>query len=89
MSPHAIELAAEQGHLEVLKWLREHPEYQHVPKIMLSGSGEDRDVEEAYRLGVNTYFQKPASLEEYRELVYDVILYWSHTKRPVIRHAAA
>src|SRR2546423_8276532 len=75
--------------LDVLRWLSEHPEYRRVPKIMLSGSGEDRDVEEAYRLGVNTYFQKPASLDEYRELVHHMILYWSHTKRPVIRHAAA
>ena len=56
--------------------------------MLLSRRGcDDPDVEEAYRLGVNTYFQKPASLDEYRELVHHMILYWSHTKRPMIRHA--
>ena len=74
--------------LEVLRWLKEHPEYRRVPKILLSGSAEDRDIEEAYNLGVNTYFQKPVSLGEFRELIHHLILYWAHTQRPVIRHAA-
>jgi CheY-like chemotaxis protein len=74
--------------LDVLKWLGENPDYHRIPKILLSGSSEERDIEEAYQLGVNTYFQKPATLDEYRELVHHMILYWSHTKRPVIRQMA-
>ena len=74
--------------LDVLAWLKEHDEYQRVPKILLSGSCEECDVDEAYRLGVNTYFQKPASPEVYRELVYHIVSYWAHTERPVIRHPA-
>jgi CheY-like chemotaxis protein len=74
--------------LDVLKWLSEHPEYRRVPKILLSGSSEDRDIEEAYHLGVNTYFQKSGNLDEYRELIHHIISYWAHTKRPVIRHMA-
>ena len=75
--------------LEVLAWLREHEEYHRVPKILLSGSCEECDVDEAYRLGVNTYFQKPSSAEDYNELVYSIVLYWVHTERPVIRHPVA
>jgi CheY-like chemotaxis protein len=75
--------------LDVLKWLREHPEYRRIPKILLSGSCEERDIDEAYRLGVNTYFQKPASLDEYRELIHHMVSYWAHTQRPVIRHATS
>ena len=74
--------------LDVLRWLMDHPQYRRIPKILLSGSSEDRDIEEAYQLGVNTYFQKPGSLDEYRELIHHMISYWAHTKRPVIRHAA-
>lgn len=73
--------------LDVLRWLIEHPEYRRVAKILLTGSSEDRDIEAAYQLGVNTYFQKPGSLDEYRELIHHMISYWAHTKRPVIRHA--
>ena len=47
--------------LDVLRWLMEHREYRRVPKILLSGSGEDRDIEAAYHLGVNTYFQSPSA----------------------------
>src|SRR5258707_659266 len=75
--------------LDVLAWLKEHEEYQRVPKILLSASSEECDVDEAYRLGVNTFFQKPSSLEDFRELVYHIICYWAHTQRPVIRHAFA
>jgi len=74
--------------LDVLKWLMEHPEYRRVPKILLSASAEERDIDAAYRLGVNTYFQKPASLEELRELIHLMINYWAHTERPVIRHSS-
>jgi CheY-like chemotaxis protein len=75
--------------LEVLAWLKEHEEYRRIPKILLSASCEECDVDEAYELGVNTYFQKPSSLNDYRELVYHIVCYWAHTQRPVIRHAFA
>jgi CheY-like chemotaxis protein len=65
--------------LEVLAWLKEHEEYHRVPKILLSGSCEEHEVDEAYRLGVNTYFQKPSSAREYNELVYHIVCYWVHT----------
>ena len=74
--------------LEVLQWLQDHSEYRRIPKVLLSGSAEDRDIEEAYRLGVNTYFQKPSSFTEYRELIFHMINYWSHTKRPIIHYAS-
>src|SRR5262249_49415307 len=45
--------------LEVLHWLRHKPEFAQLCTVMLSGSGLDKDVAEAYRLGVNSYFKKP------------------------------
>jgi CheY-like chemotaxis protein len=75
--------------LDVLAWLESHPEYRRLPKIILSGSGLETDVEKAYKLGANTYFEKPGTLDEYRELVSHMILYWSHTKRPALRRSGA
>jgi CheY-like chemotaxis protein len=39
--------------LDVLRWLYDHPEYRRIPKILLSGSGEERDIDQAYQLGAN------------------------------------
>ena len=75
--------------LDVLRRLKEHRQYSRVPKILLSGSSQERDIDEAYELGVNTYFQKPTSLAELRELVHHMICYWALTKRSVIRHSIA
>src|SRR4029077_19552734 len=41
--------------LDVLAWLKDHEEYQRVPKLLLSASSEEHEVDEAYRLGVNTF----------------------------------
>src|SRR4051812_32433284 len=34
--------------LDVLKWLKDHPNCSHVPTVMLSASGDDDHIEEAY-----------------------------------------
>src|SRR2546423_12387069 len=75
--------------LDVLAWLKGHEEYRRIPKIMLSGSAQEQDIEEAYRLGVSTYFQKPSSLTEFGELFHYMIGYWAHMQMPVILHAGA
>ena len=79
--------------LQVLKWLRKSGECRRVPTIMLSGSGLDRDVQAAYALGVNSYFSKPSSLEELRELTGLIVEYWSRAEhghvQAYLRHVPA
>jgi hypothetical protein len=55
---------------------------------MISGSAQEEDIEEAYEQGVNSYFQKPATLEGLRELVRNMINYWAQTERPAIKQIA-
>jgi len=74
--------------VEVLKWIRNQPEYTSLPVIMLSGSGLPKDVEEAYGLGVKTYFTKPHSVIELGNLLRLVVDYWSRSERPR-SHAAS
>ncbi|HSU54140.1 MAG TPA: response regulator, partial [Candidatus Dormibacteraeota bacterium] len=66
--------------LAVLKWLQQHPECNRLPKVMLSGSGLEKDVEEAYKRGVNTYFAKPSSFREFQELLKVLVDYWSRSQ---------
>jgi len=70
--------------LEVLEWLQKHPACKRLPRVMLSGSGLDKDVEEAYRRGANTYFAKPTSFKDFQGLIKVLIEYWSRSQRPRI-----
>jgi CheY-like chemotaxis protein len=69
---------------EVLQWLRQEPGLARIPTIVLSGSGLESDIEEAYRLGANTYFTKPGQLAELRKIIGSLIDYWRRSQRPII-----
>jgi DNA-binding response OmpR family regulator len=49
--------------LEVLQRIRARSELANVPVVMLSGSGEDEDIERAYQLGIDAYLVKPAGIQ--------------------------
>ena len=70
---------------EVLEWLRTHPDCGSIPTVVVSGSGLQPDIQQAYKLGANSYFIKPSNLGELRELLRSVIDYWSRSARPLIR----
>ena len=71
--------------LELLEWLRDHPKSYVLPTILLSGSSLLVDVVRAYRLGVNTYFQKPGSFGELVEIVRVAHEYWMRAVVPAIQ----
>src|SRR3569623_759484 len=43
---------------EVLEWLQAHPEFKRLPVIILTGSGLERDQQDATRLGASEYHCK-------------------------------
>jgi CheY-like chemotaxis protein len=61
---------------DLLAWLHSHPECNLIPKIVLSASAEERDVEQAYRLGANCYFRKPSTYDELCEIVGLANRFW-------------
>jgi CheY-like chemotaxis protein len=68
--------------LEVLKWIREHPQFEMLPVIVFTSSNQHSDVETAYRLGANSYLVKPANPGELFELVRRFKLYWLELNFP-------
>ena len=68
--------------LEVLGWIRCHPECAELPVVMLSGSGLDKDVLEAHRLGVRAYFVKPSEFNELQRIVRLIAEHWAAAKAP-------
>lgn len=70
------------GGLELLAWIREHPEYRVIPTIIMTASRLDADIEKAYSLGANTYMVKPATLDELAKMVKLAHEYWAASVKP-------
>jgi len=68
--------------LEVLKVLKQHPEYKTIPVVVLTTSAESSDVKSAYQLGANSYIVKPVSFEKFIEVAKHVELYWRVLNKP-------
>ena len=68
--------------LEVLKELKAHPVYRHVPVVVLTTSAEDRDIKRSYELGASSYIVKPVEFEKFRDVVERIDLYWIVTNVP-------
>jgi two-component system response regulator len=62
--------------IEVLRQIRSDPRTRLVPVVMLTSSSEERDVVEAYRLGVNSYIVKPVDFEQFNEVARHLGYYW-------------
>lgn len=62
--------------LEVLRELKRHSTYSRIPVIVLTTSAEDRDIQEAYSLGCNSYIVKPVEFNKFMEVASQVEVYW-------------
>jgi two-component system response regulator len=62
--------------LEVLRRIKNNDQVRHIPVVMLTSSREDRDLEECYALGVNSYIVKPVEFESFVKAVSELGFYW-------------
>lgn len=63
--------------LDVLAWIREHPDLRSLPVLMLSGSGDSEDIERAFQLGVDSFLVKPVAFEALVDAVNSLQLSWA------------
>lgn len=62
--------------LEVLKKIRSCERTRFLPVVVLTSSKEERDIVESYKLGANSYIQKPVDFSQFIESVKQLELYW-------------
>src|SRR5579859_31510 len=53
---------------EVLRWIRQRPEFEKLPVVMMSGSSEIRDAATAYQLGATLFMLKSVDFANPAEL---------------------
>jgi CheY-like chemotaxis protein len=62
--------------LEVIKKLKDDEKTKRIPIIVLTSSNENKDINEAYEHGINSYIVKSADYEHFSKLVVDLATYW-------------
>ena len=62
--------------LEILKQVKTNEATRKTPVVLLTSSREERDIEEGYNSGANSYVVKPNSFESYTKAISELGAYW-------------
>lgn len=62
--------------LEVLRQIKADTGSRHIPVIVLTSSGEEKDIAAAYDLGANSYIRKPVDFKLFAESLQMLVDYW-------------
>jgi len=68
--------------LEVLEQIKRDPRTRAVPVVILTSSKQDQDLVQGYRLGVNSYIQKPVDFDQFRAAIKRLGHYWLVVNQP-------
>ena len=61
---------------DLLGWMRAQPALGGVPRLVLSGSGEDGDRKRANQLGACGYYVKPSGVRQLVDVVKHMDAHW-------------
>jgi two-component system response regulator len=70
--------------LEVLREIRATEATRAIPVVVMTSSAEQRDIVETYKLGVNSYIQKPVDSVQFRQTVKSAGYYWLLVNRTAL-----
>ncbi|MFM7602212.1 MAG: response regulator [Pseudanabaena sp.] len=62
--------------IQVLEMIRKSPRTRNLVVVVMTSSGENRDLKACYDLGVNSYVVKPLDFQKFVEMSQAVGFYW-------------
>jgi CheY-like chemotaxis protein len=62
--------------LEVLQKVKSDEKTKTIPIVVVTSSQETQDVKECYKLGVNSFIQKPIAFDNFVKAISNAGLYW-------------
>ena len=65
--------------LEILRLLREDPQYGAVPIVIVSSSENPADIRRVYDASANAYLTKPADPDEFIQAIAAAVRFWMTT----------
>lgn len=68
--------------IDVLDAIRAEQSMRDIPVVMLTTSGEDRDIRESYAHGASAYVIKPLDFKQFRDAMRTIQAFWTNLNRP-------
>ena len=65
--------------LQVLEWIKSHPNYRTIPVVMYTTSRDQNDIQRCYRAGANSFMTKCSTFEDLVDKVKTFLKYWTET----------
>jgi len=69
---------------EVLKEIKQNPDLNKIPIIILSTTNNEQEMRRCYELGANSYITKPNSFESLIKTVAALRSYWVQTTSVIV-----
>lgn len=67
---------------EFLKKIKSDPKRKMIPVVVLTSSQEDKDILDAYRLGVNAFIVKPMDFNVFSDAILQIARFWIDLNQP-------
>ena len=61
---------------KVLKKIKADANLKEIPVVVLTTSSDERDIEECYQMGANTYIAKPVDMDSFMQAIKQLKEYW-------------
>jgi two-component system response regulator len=67
---------------EILRQVKSNENTKNIPVVVLTSSKEQPDLDECYKLGVNSYIVKPVEFDSFLKAISELGFYWLILNNP-------
>lgn len=68
---------------EILNFVKSNHQLKNIPVAIFSSSAYEKDIKDAKELKADYYFQKPADLSQYFQVIESILHTWTLNHNPV------